>query len=85
MVAVCQSVGSLSQTEDFQRRSPDMLCWLSSPVPEATDRGLKCFVCVKVNISGLEGPACRWSSIIMKEVGCPLECCFCPLLATWLC
>ena len=34
-------------------KSPDMLCWLSLPVAEANDEGLKCFISVKVNISGL--------------------------------
>ena len=87
MVAVCQSIGSSSQTEDFQRKleSPDMLYWLSSPVAEATDGGLECFVCVKVNVSGLEGPAYCWSSTTVNEVSCPLDCYCCPLLATWLC
>ena len=37
-----------------------MLYWLSSSVAEATDGGLKCFVSVEVNVSGLEGPACCW-------------------------
>ena len=36
---------------------PDMLCWLSLALAEATDGGLKCFLDVKVNVSGLEGPA----------------------------
>ena len=81
-VAVCQSVGCSSQTEDFRTfESPDILCRLSLPVTEATDGGLKCFVSVKVNISGLEGPAC-WLSMTRKEFGCPLDCCGFPLLAT---
>ena len=33
-----------------------MLCWLSSPVAEATDGRLRCFISVNVNASGLEGP-----------------------------
>ena len=37
---------------------------------EAADGGLKCFVSVNVNISGLEGPTC-WSLRTRKEVGCP--------------
>ena len=61
-----------------------MLCWLSSPVAEATDGGMKCFVSINVKVSGLEGPAC-WSAMTRKEVGCPLDCCCCPLLATWFC
>ena len=40
--------------------SSDMLCWLSSPVAEVTDGGLKYFVGINVNVSGLVGPAC-WS------------------------
>ena len=32
-----------------------MLCWLSSPVAEATDGKLKCFVGVNVKVSGLQG------------------------------
>ena len=63
---------------------PDLLCWLSSPVAEATDGGLKCFVGVNENVSGLEGSPC-WLSTTKKEVGCPLDCCCCLLLATWLC
>ena len=58
-----------------------MLCWLSSPVAEATDGKLKCFVGVNVKVSGLEGPAC-WLSMTTKEVDCPLVCCFCLLVAT---
>ena len=64
--------------------SPDMLCWLSLPVAEASDEGLKCFIGVNVNISGLEGPVCRLSTTT-NEVDCPLDCCCCPLLVTWLC
>ena len=52
--------------------SPDRFCWLSSPVAEATDGGLRCFI-----------GAC-WSSTTRKEVGCPQDCCCCHLLATWL-
>ena len=37
---------------------PDMLCWLSLPVVGATDGGLKRFIGVNVNVSGLEGSAC---------------------------
>ena len=37
MAALCQCVCT-------KLESPDMLCWLSSPVAEATDGGLKCFV-----------------------------------------
>ena len=55
-----------------------MLCWLCLPVSEATDGGFKNFAGVKMNVSGLEGLAC-WLST-MKEVGCPLDCCCCPLL-----
>ena len=47
-----------------------MLCWLSLPVAEATDGGLKSFIGVTVKVSGLEDPAC-WSSMTTKEVGCP--------------
>ena len=64
--------------------NPDMLCWLSTPVAETTDGGLKCFVGVSVNVSGLEGKVCGLSTT-KKEVNCPLDCCCCPLLATWLC
>ena len=67
----------------FSLESVDMLCWLSSPVAEVKDRWLKCFVGVKVHLSGLEGPACLLS-MTRKEAGCPLDCC-CPLLATCLC
>ena len=59
-----------------------MFCWLSLPVAEATDRVLKCFVGVKVNVSGVEGIACCWLSTTMKEVSCPLDCCCCLLLST---
>ena len=84
-VAVCQTVGSSSQTEGFRRSFKVLICCTGfSPVAEATDGGLKGFICVKVNVIGLEGPAC-WSSMTMKEVGCPLDCCCCPLLATWFC
>ena len=31
-----------------------MLCWLSSPVAQATDLGLKCFVSINVSLSGFE-------------------------------
>ena len=34
--------------------SPDLLCALSSPVAEATDGGLKCFVGISVKGSSLE-------------------------------
>ena len=61
-----------------------LLCSHSSPVEEATDGGLKCFTGVNVKVSGLEGQAC-WSSATRKEVAYPLDCCFCPLVATWLC
>ena len=50
-----------------------MLCGLFSPVAEATDGGLKCFLGINVNVSGLEGPAC-WLSMTRKEVGCPHDC-----------
>ena len=53
-----------------------MFCYLSLPVEEATDGGLKYFVDVNVNASGLEGPA-YWTSRTTKEVGCPLDCCCC--------
>ena len=53
--------------------SPDMLCWLSLPVAEANDGGLKCFVAVNMNVSGLEGPTCG-SSMTTKKVGCELDC-----------
>ena len=59
-----------------------MLCWLSLRVAVATDGGLKCFVNVNVNVSGLEGLAC-WSSMNRKEVGSPLDCC-CVGWMTWL-
>ena len=43
------------------------------------------FACSRgnVKVSGLEGQAC-WPSTTRKEVGCPLVCCCCPLVATWL-
>ena len=51
-----------------------MLCWLSLSAAEATGGGMKCFISVKVNISGLdEGPAFL-SSMTRKEVGSPLDC-----------
>ena len=79
-VVVCQSVSSSSQTENFRKKleSLDILCWLSSPLAEATEGGLKCFVNVKVNVSGLED-SCL-SSTTMKEVGFLLDCCCCPVL-----
>ena len=54
------------------------------PVAEKTDLGLKCFVGLIVKVSGLKGQAC-WSSITMKEVSCPLDCCCCPLVVAWIC
>ena len=51
MVAVCQSIGSSSKTDDFQRCLKVLICWLSSPVAEATEGGFKCSVSVKVNVS----------------------------------
>ena len=54
--------------------------WLSSPVAEVTDGGLKCFIVVSVKVRGLEGLGC-WSSTTIEEVGCPLGRC-CPLAAT---
>ena len=61
--------------------STDMLCWLSSPVAEATDGGLKCFVSINVNVSDLEGSICG-SSMTRNEVGCLLHCYCYSLLAT---
>ena len=57
-----------------------MLYELSSPVAEATDGRLKCFVGVNVKVSIFEGLAC-WSPTTTKEVSCPLGCC-CALGAT---
>ena len=37
-----------------------------------------------MKVSDLEGAAC-WLSTTRKEVGYPLDCCCCPLVATWLC
>ena len=82
MAVLCQSVGSSSQARFLKKlENPDMFCWLSSPVAEATDGGLKC---LKVIISGLQDPVC-WSSTTRKEVGDLLDCCCCPLVATLLC
>ena len=64
--------------------SPDRISWISWPVAEATDRGLKCCIGININISDPEGPAC-WSSVTRKYFGCPLDCCCCILLATCLC
>ena len=61
-----------------------MLCWPFSTVAESTDGRLKCFVSINVKVSGLEDPAC-WSLAAKREVGCPLDCCCCPLAATLLC
>ena len=43
-----------------------MLCWLSSPVAEATDGGLRCFIRVSVKVSTLEGFAC-WSTTTRRK------------------
>ena len=83
-VAVCQSVGSSSQTENFRRSLKFLTSWLSSLIAGATNGGLKCFVGVQVNVSGLEGPACCWPSTTLKEIGCPQDYCCFLLLATWL-
>ena len=47
-------------------KSPDKLCSLSSPVAEAIEKGLKCFVDVIVDVSGLEAPAC-WLLMTRKK------------------
>ena len=69
MAAACQSAGSSALRVCFQRSLKFLICCVGflSPVAEASDGGLKCFIGVKVNTSGLEGPAC-WSSTTMKEV-----------------
>ena len=54
------------------------------PVTETTGGTLKCFVGVNVKVSGLEGPACL-SLVMMKKIGCPLDCFCCPMVVTWLC
>ena len=61
MAVACQSAGSSGLRVCLQRSLKVLMCC----VTEATDRGLKCFVGVKVNKSGLESPAC-WSSTTMS-------------------
>ena len=76
----------MAGAEDF-RRSLEVLiccvgflCLLQGQLME--DRSVSSGV--NMNISSLEGRVC-WSSMTRMEVGCPLDCCCCPLLATWLC
>ena len=61
--------GVLVAHHRLKLESPDMLCWLSSPVAEATDGGVKCFVDVKVNLSGLKALDHCWSSMTRPLLG----------------
>ena len=57
IVVVCQSVDSSSQTEDFQRSIKVLIYCVAFLCLELRQLiiGLKCFIGVKVNVSGLEG------------------------------